>query len=335
MTLQTYLSSVSYIEMFMGLRSGIPIILIVIAGAIIGHWDQSKNQRTFDTLTKQLFLPCLVFSSLHRHPFNVKEILQIGTAATVLTVAVTLLSLLVMGAKRKQKETNFLPAIFMSSGTLLLPMAYIFFGNQGLAKAIYFHLFMLLLYHTLGIFLTEGKIAWRQFLKTPSLYAALLGMACAAITIPIPEAFEELAWLGEKGIDLAGLGALPLLLISFGYPLGRIPFSHFFKGLPGGLIRSIAAPTLAFLLIYVYRKSGWLSIEKGYDILGYIDLRTTEAIIVISAAMPSSHRSLSLDASGNPRVSESDAATVLFSTICSIVTVTIVFFFTEAFIFFD
>jgi len=334
-TLQAYLASVSSLEILMWLRGIIPVVLIVVVGVVIGRWDQSRNQRTLDKLTQQIFLPCLIFSSLHRHPFDLKEIAQIGTAATLLTVGITLLSFLLMGAARKQQETNFLPTIFMSSASLLLPLAFILFGNQGLAKAIYFYLFMLLLTHTLGSFLTEGKVTWRQFLKIPSLYTALLGMVCAAVTLPIPAAFEELAWLSEKGIDLTGLGALPLLIISFGYPLGRIPLADVLKGVPGALIRIVGAPVFAFMLIYLYRQSGWLNFEKGYDILGFIDQRTTEAIIVISAAMPSSHHTLRLDASGNPTVSQRDAATVLASTLGAMVTLCVVFFFTAAFIFFD
>jgi predicted permease len=326
---------VSATEIFMMLRGFIPAVMIVAIGVVIGRWDASRHQQTLIRLIDYIFLPCLTFSAIHKHPFDLKELLQIGSAVTVMVCLLGIVSLAVMGGKAGWRSSNLVAALFMSSGTLLLPLAYMLFGSEGLAKAIYFHLFVLLLYHTLGTYLADGRATPVEFFKIPSLYTVLLGIAAAASPLSVPENLQEFAWLSEKGIDITGMGALPLLLINFGYPLGLIRFSTVRKGLAGGLVRIVAGPLIAFLLVLLYRKTGWLGMDRGYDILAYINLRTTEAVLVLGAAMPSSHYALRLDPGGRLLAGDTDTGTVIVSAIGGIVTVAAVLFFINLFIFID
>ena len=335
MTIGSYLSAVSATEIFMMLRGFVPAVMIVVIGVIIGRWDASRHQRTLIKLIDFIFLPCLTFSAIHKHSFDLKELLQIGSAVTVMVCLLSIISLLVMRGEPGWHKSNLVAAVFMSSGTLLLPLAYALFGSEGLAKALYFHLFVLFLYHTLGTYLAEGRASLVEFFKIPSLYAALLGVAAAASPLSMPENLQEFAWLSEKGIDITGLGALPLLLINFGYPLGLLRFSTLRRGLTGGLVRIVAGPLLAFLLVLSYRKTGWLSMEKGYDILTYINLRTTEAVVVLGGAMPSSHYALRLDPGEGLLAGDIDAGTVIVSVIGGIFTVAAVLFLITALIFID
>jgi hypothetical protein len=47
-----------------------------------------------------------------------------------------------------------------------------------------------------------------------------------------------------------------------------------------------AWPLLAFIMIFAFRKMGVMPVDPGYDILQNLDLRTTEAVIILNAAMP-------------------------------------------------
>jgi predicted permease len=329
------MGSITSLEIQMMLRGFIPVIMIVAAGILVGRWDASRHQATLEKLIHYLFLPCLVFSSIHKHPFVFKEVVQINTAVTVMVCLLTILSLLAMRRESGHGRVGLLAAIFMSSGTLLLPLAYLLFGNEGLAKAIYFHLCIMLLYHTLGAYLTEGKPAIKEFFKVPSLYLAILGAAAAASPFSVPDNLQEFFWLSEKGIDLTGMGALPLLLISFGYPLGLLKRSNMGKGLRGGAVRLLAGPLTALLLIYVYRASGWLGMERGYDVLDFIDRRTTEAVLALGAAMPASHYALHLDPDEGIRAGDEEAGTVLVTALGGIVTVAAVLLLIDVVIFVD
>ncbi|HJV34572.1 AEC family transporter [Geomonas sp.] len=329
----TTLLAIPSTEALMIVRGFIPMVMVVGIGALVGRRDQARHQSTLIKLIDYVFLPCLVFSALHRHPFNLHEVLEIGLAVTIMVCLSTVAASYLMGDRPSRNSWHHLTAVFMSSGTILLPLAYVLFGNDGLAKAIYFHLFIVLLFHTLGAFLAKGKTELRSFFRTPFLYALALGLAAASLPAPASADLLEMAWLAEKGIQIAGLGCLPLLLINFGYPLGLIELSTVREGLVGGALRIVGGPLLAFAVIYLFRQAGWLSMEKGYDLLAFIDRRTTEALVVLGASMPSSYHALRMEAGKGLVASKAERGTLLVSVLGGMVTVVTVVFCIDAYLF--
>ena len=311
---------VTPLEIHMMLRAFIPTVIIVIVGIIIGRWDSARHQLTLKKLTHYIFLPCLTFSALHRHAFNPAEIFQIALAVLIITGVLTFVSVVVLREKFQGGSRNILAAVYMSSGTVLPPLAFVLFGNEGLAKAIYFHFFILLSYHTFGLWVVDGKCDLKGFFKTPFIYLILLGIAAAISPFSMPEIIEEFAWLSEKGIDLTAMGGLPLLFITFGYPLGLLHLSDAKGGLKGGCLRVLAGPMVALLVVYIYRKSGLISMERGYDVLGYLDNRTTEALLVLGAAMPTSNYAMRLEGD-EVKAGRVETGTLLVSAAASIITI--------------
>ncbi len=327
-------SLVTPLEIHMMLRGFIPTVIIIFIGIVIGRWDSSRHQLTLMKLTHYIFLPCLAFSALHKHAFDPAEIFRIALAVFITITVMTLVSVTVLKEKLQGGSRNILATVYMSSGTLFPPLAFVLFGNEGLAKAIYFHLFVILAYHTAGLWMVEGKADLKSFFKTPFIYLMLLGIGAKLFPFSLPEGIEEFAWLSEKGIDLTAMGGLPLLLISFGYPLGLLQRSDARGGLSGGLLRVIAGPLIALLVVYLYRKTGLISMERGYDALEYLDHRTTEAILVLGAAMPTS--SLAMRLSGDRvNAGRAETGTLLVSAAVAIISVPTVLLLILMFIFSD
>ncbi|MDD2365051.1 MAG: hypothetical protein PHN84_02700 [Desulfuromonadaceae bacterium] len=333
---ENLLPFVTPIEIYMMLRGFIPVVIIVIVGIIIGKWDASKHQLTLIKLTNYIFLPCLAFSALHKHAFDCTEIIAIALGVLIIISATTIVSVFVLGEKFRGGSKNILAAVYMSSGTLMPPLAFVLFGNEGLAKAIYFHLFVIIYYNTLGLWMVEGTGNLKAILKTPLVYLVILGVAARIFPFSLPDTVEEFAWLAEKGVDLTAMGALPLLLISFGYPLGLLKISDFKGGVKGGLLRVVVSPLVALLVVYIYRKTGLLNMDRGYDILGFLDQRTTEALLILGAALPTSNYALHMHIDNDEVKAEKRiTGTLLVSVVASVVTIPVVLLLILMFIFTD
>jgi len=327
------LSTLTATEVLLMSRAFLPAAMIVGIGALLGRWDACRHQRTLMKLIDYIFLPCLAFYALHRHPLELGEIWQICSGVTLVILAGVLVGLLFAARRPGWRGSNLVAAAFMSSGTLLLPLAYALFGSEGLAKAFYFHLTVLFWYSTLGTLLGERRPTFRRFLATPALHATIIGLFAATSPIQVPENLQEFAWLTEKGIEITGLGALPLLLINFGYPLAHLRLKFSAAGLSGALLRVVGGPLFALAVIYCYRKLGWFSLTRGYELLPYIDERTSEAVLLLGAAMPSSHYALRLGAGGEVVADEVDAATLFMTLMGGVFSVILVILFIDLSIF--
>jgi malate permease and related proteins len=324
--------SIASTDSLMILRGFIPVVLVVLIGVVVGKSDEFRHQATLTKLVDYVFLPCLVFSAIHRHSFDLDEVLQIAVAVTIMVCLTALAACALVRGRPGVAGWNHLTTIFMSSGTILLPLAYVLFGNEGLVKGIYFHLFALLLFHTVGSMMARGSSDLGRFFRIPFIYSLALAIATASLPVSASENLLEVAWLTEKGIQIAGLGALPLLLINFGYPLGLIKLATLRKGLAGGVFRIVVGPLVAIAVIYLYRRVGWLSMEREYDMLAFVSRRTTEALVILGASMPSSEYAVRMEAGEGVVASEAGSATLLVSVLGGIFTVTAVLFLIDVFV---
>ena len=311
------LASVSKPELLIMLRALACLVLIVIVGVVIGRWDDWLHQQALIKLNDCIFLPCLVFFALHRHTFDLGEFVQMGVAVTAVVASLGLIALALNGHKSLSRE-GLIAAVSMTSGTVLLPLSYLLFGEEGVAKAVYFHLLALFLYHAYGSCSGNTYMTLRQFFRIPSLYVALLALALGATSRPMPGGVQEFAWLSEKGVEMTGMGAIPLLLLSFGYPLGQLRFSTIRLGLVGGWLRIVVSPALALALVLLLRGSGWI---PGGDLLHNLGLRTSEAILVLGAAMPTSHYALRLGIPGRYPRGDGESGTILLTAVGAVFTV--------------
>ncbi|NJD37723.1 MAG: hypothetical protein FIA89_05285 [Geobacter sp.] len=270
----------------LGLRLLAIAALIVLAGSLMAKWEGGNQQATLERLISRVFIPCLVFASLNRTPLTLSEALIMAGAALLYSSACYPLARWWLSRNAAEKTEVWGPLLFSSSATLLLPLAYLLFGSQGLTKAAFFHLTALLLYYTVGKWSAGMPAQLGAFLKTPTLHAVLIALLLALLEIDLPQQVDELLWLVEKGIGMMALGALPVLLMSHGYALCCLRLQGGSYWSPVALIRALWLPLLAVLAIAVLRLSGLAPLDKGYDLLHYLDLRTTEAILLLAAALP-------------------------------------------------
>jgi predicted permease len=275
-------------EMLVIIRAVLPSFTIALLGFMLGKLDSARemNQKTISNIVYYFFTPCLVFSSLHKRSFDFQEFAVIGGAAFLLIAIMTPVAFFFKNRAGVQENGYVLPIVFMNTGNISLPIALLMFGNEGLAKAILFHMMNILILYSYGVYLVSGKTDLMQFFKIPALWATILGVVAATSNPALPGIVIDAYGILNKGIDVLALGAIPLLIINLGYSMSDTRLSTLKDGLVGASLRVLGGPLMAFGLVFGYRMLGWTPLAAGMDPLLSLGYRTSEAIIVLNAAMP-------------------------------------------------
>ena len=281
------MSSLFSSELMLVLKGIIPSFAIAFIGFLLGRWDKSLHQKTVSNLIYYLFSPCLVFTSLHKRAFDVREFCIIGGAVIFIVAMMVPFAYLFKKSSGIRENGYYLPIIFMSTGTLSLPISLLLYGNEGLAKSVMFHLVNILILYSLGIYIVSGRASLKNILIIPAFSATILGILDAKFHLSWDPGFAgQMLGVAVKGVEIIGYGAVPLMILCFGYSLNSTKKTDMKEGLPGGLLKIIGGPLLALLLIYLYRATGVMPTDIAGDVLLHLDNRTTEAVIMLNAAMP-------------------------------------------------
>jgi len=275
-------------EMLIIIRAVLPSFVIAFFGLLLGKLDSKReiNQKTISNIVYYFFTPCLVFSSLHKRSFDFQEFAVIGGAALILIAMMTPVAFFVKRRAAVHENGYVLPIIFMNTGNISLPIALLMFGNDGLAKAIMFHMMNIMVLYSYGVYLVSGKTDLMQFAKIPALWATVLGVTAATSNPALPGIISDVYDIVNKGIDVLAQGAIPVLIINLGYSMSDTKLSTLKAGLTGASLRLLGGPLMAFGLVYGYRMIGWMPVIPGMDPLVALGYRTSEAIIILNAAMP-------------------------------------------------
>jgi predicted permease len=320
-------------EMLLIIRAVLPSMTIALLGFMLGRIDSRReiNQKTVSNMVFYFFTPCLVFSSLHKRSFDFREFALIGGAALLLIAVMTPIAFYFKRRANIDRNGYCLPIIFMNTGNISLPIALLLFGNEGLAKAILFHMMNILVLYSFGVYLVSGKTDLRQFFKIPALHATILGVIAATTDPPVPIFFKHMYEVVVKGVDVLAYGAIPLLIINLGYSMSDTKLSTMKDGITGALLRVGLGPLLAFGLVFCYRGLGWTPVGIGLDPLVSLGYRTSEAIIVLNAAMPGPIMAYLLNVKYD-NCPEKAASMVAVGTLAGIVTIPMVLNFISRFI---
>lgn len=313
------------------IKAVLPSFAIAFLGYLYSVKDSKLDMKSIANLIYYIFSPCLVFSSMTENTIKVQEFIMIGSSVVVLIFSLMAITWFYKRISGLNGRGVYLPIIFMNTGNIALPMAFFLYGNEGLSKAIIFHLVNVMLLYSMGVFMVSKKTDLKEFFKIPFLYAAVLGILTATISIPIPENIGKYLSLVGKAIEILGKGAIPLLIISLGYSLKRTRLSDVKHGLMGAGLRVIIGPVIAFGLIAIYRFIGWSPIEDGYSQVLFADVRITEAVIVLMASMPAPITSFLL----NEKFEDSPelaASMVLMGTLSGIITIPFILSLSQKFI---
>ncbi|MDX1617104.1 MAG: AEC family transporter [Candidatus Promineifilaceae bacterium] len=234
----------------------LPIFLVAGLGFLMRRL-MAVGKKAVSTVTFYAFSPALVFSSLVTSQVDGSELLQLVAFTVAITLAMGLIALLasrLLRLGRKDTIALLLVVMFVNSGNYGLTLNELRYGQAGLSRAIVFFVTSTIIVYSLGIFVASmGSANWRnsagRLFRLPAFYAVVFSLAVYWTDVQVPEPLM-------RGIEVAGAGAIPLMLIVLGMQIADLKsFSGVWLAGPATLLRLVVAPLLAVPL------AAWLNLQ--------------------------------------------------------------------------
>lgn len=288
----------------------IPILILIVIGGVL----QKKfafNLKAFSGFITYCLMPAAVFVNIYETKINYHVLLEIiGFLLIFSFISIIVGALMSKFLKLDKAET----AIFKNSnllnnaGNYGIPVSQLIFHNNpvGISIQIIVLVFQNLLTYTYGLYnlisaTKNGLQIIKSFLQMPIIYAIILGGILHGLHIQIPE-FMMIP------IERLSDALIATALVLLGAQLSQIEMRTIFNKIifVSSIGRLIIGPAIALILIYVMRLDGVIAQS-----------------LFIASSFPTSRNSatLALENDVSPNLA---AQTVLFTTIVSSITVTIV-----------
>jgi predicted permease len=176
--------------------------------------------RRYDTdlitdLVMTIGAPCLVFSSLIRLDMAPSALAEMVGATLVALLSFTLVAWIVLRVARLPRTSFLSPLVFANTGNMGLPVCLFAFGREGLALGVCFYATCAISQFTVGLWMWSGEVSFRQLLRTPLSYAALISALVVATGASVPE------WI-HRTTGLLGDFTIPLMQFTLGVTLARL-----------------------------------------------------------------------------------------------------------------
>lgn len=289
----------------------LPILILLIVGALL----QKKFRfqlRPIANLITYCFMPAAVFLNIYQVEFDYQLLGQLLFYLLLFSSSLILLSTLlskvfkISGEERTALKNSI---SLMNSGNYGLPVSQLIFSANplGVSVQIIMLIFQNLLTYTYGLFnLISASKSFSDILKSllrlPIIHALLLGIFFQVFHFPLPTPIliplEQLA---------NGFASLALLLL--GAQLANIRFTSFHRVIGWSLLgRLVGGPMFALAFIYLLGIEGVIAQS-----------------LLIASSFPTSRNTATL-ALEYQVVPELHAQIVLYSTLLSSITVTIVIY---------
>jgi len=223
-----------------------PVILIAGAGVLFG-WRTRTQVQPISRLAFYVLIPSLVFNSLSRLEWWGAGVQQMVAFALLSAAVQGALAWLVGRALRLESplQSSFLlVAMFTNCGNFGLPLNLFAFGQAGMDTALVFFVVSSLLVNSVGVYIaSRGRAGVRRallnVLRTPLLWSGLAGFLVNLCAVTLPETVV-------RAVQLAGQGAVPVMLLVLGMQLARVALNEHKSAMAAALLlKLVLAPLVA------------------------------------------------------------------------------------------
>ncbi len=284
-----------------------PVFILVVIGYFVGP-RLKIEARSLSRTAYFVFIPAFVFNIISEAKIDSGLALQMLSFILVAQIAVALLGFLVGKALRQSREITaafVLIATFGNVGNFGLPLIVFRLGESARTYATVYFVATVFISFVICVGVASwarsgGVTAVFSVFKTPALIALIPALVFNITDVEVPIFLSRLS-------GLLGQAMIPVMLITLGVQMGEIPKIKInFNVFAASTVRLIGGPVLALLIVPYFGLEG---LERSTGIL--------------QAAMPAAVLA-SIIALEYKLLPEFVTTTVLFSTLYSILTLTVI-----------
>ena len=284
-----------------------PVFILVVIGYFVGP-SLKIDARSLSRTAYFVFIPAFVFNIISEAKIDFELALQMLSFVLVAQIAVALLGFLVGKALRQSREITaafVLIATFGNVGNFGLPLIVFRLGETARTYATVYFVATVFISFVICVGVASwvrsgGVTAVFSVFKTPALIALIPALVFNITDVEVPIFLSRLS-------GLLGQAMIPVMLITLGVQMGEIPkIKISFNVFAASTVRLIGGPVLALLIVPYFGLEG---LERSTGIL--------------QAAMPAAVLA-SIIALEYKLLPEFVTTTVLFSTLYSILTLTVI-----------
>lgn len=210
-------------EIFQVLTQNILPILIVAGAGYLLQRQYDLDKRTLNSLVFNVLSPALIFSSLVGSNLPSTELLEISVFTVLAIVAMGLLAFGVgrtLRYSRREMAAFLIVVMFVNSGNYGITLNLLRYGESGQATAVVYYVVSTILLYSVGVLLASlGTMSLREtvarMVRLPAIYAAVLAVIVYVLGISLPSPLMS-------AIDLAGSGAIPVMLVVLGMQMASL-----------------------------------------------------------------------------------------------------------------
>jgi malate permease and related proteins len=229
-----------------------PTVFVVALGYLLGRVSKA-NVETLIDVAMFIATPCLVFSSMYANTIFLGEAVRLWASYFMVLVGTFIVAWLVLGFMKNRRRGLYLPILFANTINLPLPIIYLAFGDKGVATAILLYMPNAFIIYSLGIYMASGQKELRQgikaVLRTPLIYAAVLGIVLNVAGVPLPGGVTN-------AVNLMGQAAVPLMLLVLGMNIGRFRITEIPLTIIASVIRMGGGFAIGFLAVWLLGLTG-------------------------------------------------------------------------------
>jgi len=284
-----------------------PVFILVVIGYFVGP-RLKIEARSLSRTAYFVFIPAFVFNIISEAKIDSGLALQMLSFIFVAQIAVALLGFFVGKTLRKSREITaafVLIATFGNVGNFGLPLIVFRLGESARTYATVYFVATVFISFVICVGVASwarsgGVTAVFSVFKTPALIALIPALVFNITDLEVPIFLSRLS-------GLLGQAMIPVMLITLGVQMGDIPKIKInFNVFAASTVRLIGGPVLALLIVPYFGLEG---LERSTGIL--------------QAAMPAAVLA-SIIALEYKLLPEFVTTTVLFSTLYSILTLTVI-----------